>query len=82
MKLISGKIVAGERLKNGGFTFSIDTEDINAEIVVGAAVCTLSMDDFDKIDLRNLLKYLEDRPSLMIDFEVLNGIDVLKKLLK
>lgn len=81
MKLIKGKIIAGESCpEQGVMRFTIETGD-NPEIVIGANASVFSFTGFDKERLQDLLKYLMDRPTLTNDKEVQGGLITIKRLL-
>lgn len=82
MKLISGVIVAAESLGANGTEVTIQTTTIatDANVTIGEKVQALSVKGFDDTRLRNLLIYLEDRPALMDDAEVKEGVSALKSL--
>ena len=86
MNLTKGKIVAGERLSllnekgERRFSFTVETEGA-AEITMGEDVTTFALKGFDDQRLAELLAYLEDRPSLMSEKEVKDGVYALKCLL-
>ncbi len=86
MNLTNGKIVAGERLPfintkgEQKYSFTVETEGA-AVITIGEHVTTFSLKGFDDQRLGELLVYLEDRPSLMDEKEIKDGVYALKCLL-
>jgi len=79
MNLTKGTIVAGE--KTGKVSrFTVETEQPTA-VTIGEYVACLS--DFRVQDgaLLTLIRYLEDRPALIEDKEVSEGVNALRLLL-
>ncbi len=80
MNLTKGTIVAGE--KTGRVSrFTVET-DLPTGVTIGEYVSCLSDFRIDEGSLWELIRYLEDRPSLITDKEVRTGVNALRMLLQ
>ena len=81
MRLITAKLVGGERLPTGPLKLVLETESMGVRATICDTVLVGSGGYCDLQDLVCLKKYLEDRPGLMSDSEVKVGVTVLKRIL-
>lgn len=80
MKLIKGKIIAGENVGNGVIDFTVRT-GYKTNIVLCDEVVVASDKEFDIHSLYELVNYLTNKPELISIPEVKMGVFALNKIL-
>jgi hypothetical protein len=80
MKLTTGMIVSAEQVDSKTTRFMVETKTDSA-VTLRENVSVIGFDGFDEHRLKELYKYLIDRPSLMDDYAVKEGVIALRCVL-
>jgi hypothetical protein len=80
MKLTTGTIVAGATIENAR-EFTVRTQP-NAEVKLGDFVACMSDCRIEEGSLRDLVRYLEERPELVSDKAVRAGVNAIRTFLE